>query len=111
MLAKTRGFSLYDMEQFFKDAGASRVNEKAVVSLEQELNDTVKELVAEAQLYANYAGRKRIIRKSDIAFARGRGTRATRRAVPMKKGRKAPTQLLQRNRLVRAVARYPYASS
>jgi histone H3/H4 len=70
-LAKERGFSLYDIEQFFRDAGAERVNEKAVVTLEKDLEDMVKELVSEAQIYANYAGRKTLVTRSDIAFARG----------------------------------------
>ncbi|MDE1865729.1 MAG: hypothetical protein KGH94_03805 [Candidatus Micrarchaeota archaeon] len=96
------------MEQFFRDAGAPRVNEKAMVSLEKELNDTVKELVEEAQLYANYAGRRKI-RSADIAFARVRGKGTGRRYMPANKKRPAPARLLQRNRLVRAVARHPLA--
>lgn len=67
-LAK-RVFSLYDIEQFLKDEGAERVNENAVATLAKELEDTVKELVSEAQVYANYAGRTKVIRRSDVAFA------------------------------------------
>jgi histone H3/H4 len=59
-------FSLYDVEQFLKDAGAERVSERAVISLERELQDTVNGLVNEATFYANYAGRKRLINLSDI---------------------------------------------
>jgi histone H3/H4 len=95
------------MEQFFKDAGASRVNEKAVVSLEQELNDTVKQLVAEARLYANYAGRRKTIKMSDVSLARTRGRGLMRKYMPAVKKRKIPARLLQRNRLVHAVAKYP----
>ena len=49
------------------------MNEKAVVSLEKELNDTVKQLVEEAQVYANYAGRRRTIKRADVALAGTRG--------------------------------------
>jgi histone H3/H4 len=101
-----RGFSLYDMEQFLKDAGAGRVNETAVVSLEKELNDTVRQLVEDAQVYANYAGRKRIIKGADIAFARA-GRRRVGRYVPVRRKGSVPERLMQRNRLVRAVARHP----
>jgi histone H3/H4 len=65
-LIKKRVFSLYDVEQFLKDAGAERVSERAVISLERELQDTVNGLVNEATFYANYAGRKRLINLSDI---------------------------------------------
>ncbi|MGC8648756.1 MAG: hypothetical protein ACP5UN_00855 [Candidatus Micrarchaeia archaeon] len=63
---KNREFSLYDIEEFLKEAGAERVNEKAIVSLEKELEDTVKELIGEATLYANYAGRQKLIKKDDV---------------------------------------------
>lgn len=69
-MAKERAFSLYDVEQFLKDAGAERIHEKAVVSLEQELENTVKELVSGAKLYANYAGRKKLIKHSDIRLVK-----------------------------------------
>ncbi len=101
-----RGFSLYDMEQFLKDAGAERINEKAVVSLERELNDTVKQLVENAQVYANYAGRKRVIKRSDIALART-GGKAGRHILTSRAKGAVPRGLLRRNRLVRAVHRHP----
>jgi len=68
-LVKKRAFSLYDVEQFLREAGAERINEKAVISLEKELQDTVNELVQEASVYANYAGRKKLINISDIKLA------------------------------------------
>ena len=71
---RKREFSLYDIEQFLREAGAERVNEKAVISLEKELEDTVKELVANASVYASYAGRKRIINNSDVDLALNRGS-------------------------------------
>ena len=71
-----RAFSLYDIEEFLREAGAEHVNEKAVVSLEEELEDTVKELVSEAQVYANYAGRQSIS-NADISMVEeiGRSSR------------------------------------
>ncbi len=67
-MVKQRSFSLYDIEQFLKEAGAEKINEKAVITLEQELEQTVKELVGEASFYANYAGRKTVIKCSDLAL-------------------------------------------
>ncbi len=72
-LVKQRGFSLYDVEQFLKEAGAEKINENAVISLEQELEQTVKELVDEASFYANYAGRKAVIKRSDLALIQTKG--------------------------------------
>lgn len=63
-------FSLYDIEQILRDAGAERIQEKAVISLEKELQDIAKELVEAASVYANYAGRKKVINVSDIDLAR-----------------------------------------
>jgi histone H3/H4 len=68
-LVKKRAFSLYDVEQFLREAGAERINEKAVISLEKELQDTVNEIVHEASIYANYAGRRKLINVSDIELA------------------------------------------
>lgn len=79
-LAK-RTFSMYDVEQFLRDAGADRVNERAVVCLEKELKETADHLVELAAMYANHAGRNRIIKRSDVMLARGgRHSRVPRRA-------------------------------
>ncbi len=86
---KSRGFSLYDIEQFLREAGAKKVNEKAVVSLEKELEDTVGELLAEASLYANYAGRKRLIKRSDIVLLHRNGQAAHSAAYPVQVRRRA----------------------
>ncbi|MCL5102457.1 MAG: hypothetical protein M1544_03830 [Candidatus Marsarchaeota archaeon] len=71
-MVKQRSFSLYDIEEFLKQAGAEKINEKAVISLEQELEDTVKELVGEASFYANYAGRSNMIKSSDLELAKAK---------------------------------------
>ena len=65
-MVKQRGFSLYDIEDYLKEAGAEKIKEGAILTFEQELEDTVKNLVGEAKLYADYAGRKSLITHSDI---------------------------------------------
>jgi histone H3/H4 len=68
-LGKGRVFSLYDVEQFLREAGAKKINEKALVSLEQELEETAARLIDEAQMYASYAGRNLLINKADVSLA------------------------------------------
>ncbi len=104
-MVKTRVFSLYDIEEFLKEAGAERINERAVVSLEEELESTVEELMTDAQLYANYAGRKRLITANDIMLAKeiGPGRAPPVNAKPKKRqiskprltGVQIPSSLLQ----------------
>lgn len=65
-LSKKRGFSYYNIEQFLREAGAERINEKAVVTFEEELRSMANELINEAEMYAKYAGRKKVITNSDI---------------------------------------------
>ncbi|MGC8572054.1 MAG: histone-like protein [Candidatus Micrarchaeia archaeon] len=77
-MSKNRDFSLYDIEEFLKAAGAERINEKAVIDLEKELEHTVKELIDEAYVYANYAGRKKLIKEEDVKLVN------KRRYVPVK---------------------------
>ncbi|MEM3227943.1 MAG: hypothetical protein QXR58_00715 [Candidatus Micrarchaeaceae archaeon] len=87
-MVKKRRFSLYDIEEYLKEVGAERVNEKAVVCFEEELEDTVKELIEEAQFYANYAGRKKLITNSDIMLAiKSGGTSALKGGVLQHKSR------------------------
>ncbi|EET90429.1 MAG: hypothetical protein LVQ97_03170 [Candidatus Micrarchaeales archaeon] len=69
-MSKQRGFSPYDIEQFLKEAGAEKINENAVFEFEKELECMLDELVEQAKIYANYAGRKKLIRGSDIDLAR-----------------------------------------
>ncbi len=61
-------FSFYDIEQFLREAGAQKINEGAVDIFEKELEETVNELIDKAKIYANYAGRKKLIKESDIAL-------------------------------------------
>ncbi|MCL5100267.1 MAG: hypothetical protein M1158_04100 [Candidatus Marsarchaeota archaeon] len=82
---KQRGFSLYDVEEFLKKAGAERINENAVACLEREIEETVKDMVGEARLYANYAGRKALIRHSDLELIGTNGGRVLVYGNPTKK--------------------------
>ena len=68
-MPKRRCFSLYDIEEYLKEVGAEKVSEKAVVGFEAELEEMVKELLGEAEFYANYAGRKKLITNSDLTLA------------------------------------------
>lgn len=98
-LARKRAFSLYDMEQFLREAGAERVNEKAVVSLGQELENAARDMINEAEMYANYAGRKTLIKYSDVRLVgrkrigvRGRvAIHVRKRAVVVRQAKAAQT--------------------
>ncbi len=61
-----RRFSLYDVEQFLREAGAERVTEDAVLDLERELEKLAEKIAANALRYAKHAGRNKLIRGSDI---------------------------------------------
>ena len=61
-----RGFSLYDVEQFIREAGAEKITEDAVLDLEKELERLTERIANKALRYARHAGRKRLIKSSDI---------------------------------------------
>ncbi|MDE1850775.1 MAG: NFYB/HAP3 family transcription factor subunit [Candidatus Micrarchaeota archaeon] len=65
-----RGFSLYDVEQFMREAGAQQVTEDAVVDLEKELERLTEKLADHALRYAKHAGRRKLIKKSDILLTK-----------------------------------------
>ena len=65
-----RAFSLYDIEQFIREAGAERVTEDAVLNLERELEKLTELLASRAIRYAEHAGRKRLINKQDVLLTR-----------------------------------------
>jgi histone H3/H4 len=118
-LVNKRVFSMYDIEQFLRDAGAERINEKAVISLERELQNTVNEIVDEAAVYANYAGRKKLINVSDIELAnkgksinyikyKGRSLKRNRKgAKPFKSKFSAPKLMIINNKAVIKEAQLP----
>ena len=64
-----RAYSLYDVEQFIREAGAERVTEDAVLDLERELEKLTEALTNKAMAYAAHAGRRKVIRKSDVFLA------------------------------------------
>ncbi len=65
-----REFSLYDIEQFLREAGAEKVTEDAVLNLEKELAKLADKVTGKAMRYAAHAGRKRLIKKEDILLTR-----------------------------------------
>ncbi len=68
---KKRGLSLYEIEEYLKDAGAEKISEDAVFTFEKEIEKMADELMGFASIFANYAGRKSLIKGSDIVFAIG----------------------------------------
>jgi histone H3/H4 len=62
---------MYDVEQFIREAGAEKVNERAVICLERELKETADHLVELAATCANHAGRTAVIKRSDVVLANG----------------------------------------
>ena len=100
-LVKQRSFSLYDIEQFLKEAGAEKINEKAVITLEQELEQTVNELVGEASFYANYAGRKNVIKCSDLELVQPKRSASVSKVVYLRGMRKRPVvRKKSKNRII-----------
>lgn len=70
-----RAYSLYDIEQFIREAGAERVTEDAVLNLEKELERLTEAIANKAVRYAHHAGRNKLLRKSDVMLARPRYSR------------------------------------
>jgi histone H3/H4 len=66
VIMKDRKFSLYDVEQFLREAGAEKVTEDAVLNLERELEKLADKVTDKAMRYAEHAGRRKLIRKEDI---------------------------------------------
>lgn len=65
-----RAFSLYDVEQFIREAGAERVTEDAVRDLEHRLEKLTELMASRAVRYAAHAGRSKLIKKQDILLSR-----------------------------------------
>ncbi len=63
-------FSLYDADKLLRQAGAERVDEKASKKLCELLEDSGKEIMLKARVYARHAGRKEIT-KNDVFLAAG----------------------------------------
>ncbi len=56
------------MGKLLKEAGAKRVSVSAEEALEEELEEKLKEIVSDASIFAEHAGRK-TIKKEDIELA------------------------------------------
>lgn len=69
-MASNRSFSLYEIEQFIREAGADKVTEDAVRDLEHEIEKLANTVTKKAIRYAQHAGRKRLIRTSDVLLTR-----------------------------------------
>ncbi len=69
-----RKFSLYDIEQFMREAGAERITEDAVIDLEKEMERLAEKISNRAMRYAEHAGRRKLIRKEDIMLTQRNGT-------------------------------------
>ncbi|MCL5238936.1 MAG: NFYB/HAP3 family transcription factor subunit [Candidatus Marsarchaeota archaeon] len=65
-----RAFSLYDIEQFIREAGAERVTEDAVRDLERRLEKLTELMANRAARYAAHAGRSTLIKKQDVLFSK-----------------------------------------
>ncbi|MEM0074382.1 MAG: NFYB/HAP3 family transcription factor subunit [Candidatus Micrarchaeaceae archaeon] len=65
-----RVYSLYDIEQFIREAGAEKVTEDAVLNLEKELEQLTELVTERAKAYAKHAGRRTLIRKADVMLAK-----------------------------------------
>jgi histone H3/H4 len=66
MFLSGRGYSLYDIELFIREAGAEKVTEDAVLELEKELERLTEKIAEKALRYASHAGRKKLIKGEDI---------------------------------------------
>ncbi len=94
-----RAFSLYDIEQYLREAGAEKINEKAVLSFEEELESTVTGIVNEAQIYANHAGRNTLIKREDLELVGFGGTPKGHRVIVKTKMPARRRKVVKRTRL------------
>lgn len=67
-ITRVNCFSLFEMDDVIRKAGAQRVDEKASIKLREKLEDTGIQVIIRAKILARHAGRKEIIR-SDILLA------------------------------------------
>ena len=69
-MTEKRVFSLYEIEQFIREAGAEKVTEDAVRDLEKEIERLANTITKKAIRYAEHAGRKKLIRTSDVLLTK-----------------------------------------
>lgn len=65
-----RVFSMFDMDDFLRDAGAERVDESASAKLGELLEDNGSAVLFRAKQLARHAGRRRVLRKDVLLAAR-----------------------------------------
>lgn len=65
---KARTLSLFDVDQIIRNAGARRVGEDASEKLCEILEDSAKDIIGRARVYAYHAGRDEI-RREDVLLA------------------------------------------
>ena len=70
LLATRQAFSLFDIDGFFRNAGAPRVTEDASRKLAEVLEDDAKDILTRARVYAKHAGRKGISKKDVVLAAK-----------------------------------------
>ena len=69
-MVEKRVFSLYDIEQFIREAGAEKVTEDAVRDLEKEIERLANSIAKKSIRYAEHAGRTKLIRTSDVLLTK-----------------------------------------
>lgn len=69
-MASKTVFSLFDLDDYLRRAGAQRVDERASRKLGQLLEDNGVTLVHKARLLARHAGRREILRNDVVLAAR-----------------------------------------
>ncbi len=69
-MVEKRVFSLYEIEQFIREAGAEKVTEDAVRDLEKEIEKLANTITKKAIRYAGHAGRRKLIRTSDVLLTK-----------------------------------------
>ncbi len=74
-MTEKRVFSLYEIEQFIRDAGAEKVTEDAVRDLEREIERLANTITKKAIRYAEHAGRKKLIRTADVLLTKDTDSR------------------------------------
>ncbi len=89
IIMSDREFSLYDIEQFLREAGAEKVTEDAVLNLEKELARLADKVTNKAIKYAAHAGRKKLIKKEDILLTRSNAHQHNNYSRPASFSRKA----------------------
>ena len=75
-----KSFSLYEIEQFIREAGAEKVTEDAVLRLEEEIEKLAEQMTERSRTYAQHAGRKTI--KADDVKLIFDGSRFVRQSNP-----------------------------